>query len=156
MVAELKRTGLVDENGLLSDEYFDDGVPFAVRGDGTVLTFTQDDVREVQLAKAAIRAGFEVLCERYGITPDQLEKVYIAGGFGAFLSIEQAVAIGLLPEEIADRTEVVGNTSLAGAVRLLTEPDGGQRLTAIAEGCETIELAEDESFKKRYIEEMSL
>ena len=156
MVAELKRVGLVDETGLMAEPYFEDGFPFAVHADGTILTFKQEDVREVQLAKAAIRAGFETLCERYGIVPDEIGKVYIAGGFGTFLHIDQAVAIGLLPEEIADRAEAVGNTSLAGAIRLLVEPDEVKRLREIADGCETVSLAEDEAFQKRYIESMSL
>ncbi|MEE3468477.1 MAG: ASKHA domain-containing protein, partial [Eubacterium sp.] len=156
MVAELKRTGLIDANGLLSEEYFEDGFPFAMRGDGTILTFNQDDIREVQLAKAAIRAGLDILCERYGIGVEQLDKVYIAGGFGTFLPIDRAVAIGLLPEEIADRTEAVGNTSLAGAIRMLTEPDAEARMEALAAGCETLSLAEDDAFQKRYVEAMSL
>ncbi len=156
MVAELRRVGLADENGLLVDDYFEDGFPFAMRSDGTILAFAQEDVREVQLAKAAIRAGFEILCERFGITTDAIDKVYIAGGFGTFLHIDRAVAIGLLPETLADKTEPVGNTALTGAIRFLMEPEGEERLTALATGCETISLAEDDAFEKRYVEAMTL
>ena len=94
-VYELLKEELVDETGLLDDEYFDDGFPVA---EGIV--FTNKDVREVQLAKSAVRAGLEVLLEEYGADYDQIGKLYIAGGFGQKINLEKAVGIGLLPEEL--------------------------------------------------------
>jgi len=60
----------------------------------------QRDIREVQLAKSAIRSGIEILIRHAGIMYEDIDKVYIAGGFGNYMSIESAAAIGLIPEEL--------------------------------------------------------
>ena len=64
--AELLRNGLIDETGAMSEDYFDDGFPLAINEKGEEISFTQKDVREIQLAKSAIRAGFETMLKRYG------------------------------------------------------------------------------------------
>ena len=81
------------------------------------------DVREIQLAKAAVRGGVETLLVRYGISYDDVHKVYLAGGFGYKLDTEKAIAIGMFPEEFQGKIEAIGNSSLAGAVEYLTEQD---------------------------------
>ena len=75
-VAELVREELIDETGCLDEEYFEDGYPLAQLEDGTEIALTQADVREIQLAKAAVRAGVETLFLRYGISKEQVNKVY--------------------------------------------------------------------------------
>ena len=80
--AELVREEIVDETGALDEDYFDDGFPLAKTPDGKEIVFTQKDVREIQLAKAAVRAGVETLLLRYGIKKEEVSKVYLAGGFG--------------------------------------------------------------------------
>lgn len=153
-VAELVKEELVDEMGSLDEDYFDDGFPLAKTPDGREIVFTQQDVREIQLAKAAIRAGVETLVLRYGITKEQVKKVYVAGGFGYKLDKEKAIAIGMLPEEFADKIETVGNSSLAGARQYLRDADGEERLSRIVETSEEIGLSTDKDFNEFYMDGM--
>ena len=80
------------------------------------------DIRKLQLAKAAVRAGVELLMKRAGVTAQDIDEVYLAGGFGTRLNIQSAAAIGLIPPELADKTRAVGNASLDGAHRALCTP----------------------------------
>lgn len=152
--AELLRTGLVDETGMLDEEYFDEGYPLTHDAGGNTIFFTQKDVREIQLAKSAIRAGIETLLLRYGITYDELDKVYLAGGFGFFMDRQKAAAIGMLPRELVEKTAAVGNTSLNGAIRFLTDEKAAATLDILTEGAKEIPLAADAKFNEFYMEYM--
>lgn len=151
MMAELLRQELIDETGLLEDPYFEDGFPLAKTLNGTAIRFTQKDVREVQLAKAAVRAGVETLMKRYGITGREIAHVYLAGGFGFKMDREAAVAVGLLPEELKGKITAVGNSSLAGAVRALTDPDWERRQRKLIENAAEVELSRDADFNEFYM-----
>lgn len=148
-VYELLKEELIDETGLLDDDYFEDGFPVA---EGIV--FTGKDVREVQLAKSAVRAGLEVLLQVYGADYDRIGKLYIAGGFGQKINLEKAVGIGLLPEELLDRMIPVGNSSLAGAVLAARDPDVLARMRAVGENAEEAALAENPLFSDLYMDHM--
>ncbi len=91
----------------MEEDYFDDGFPLAVSSDGTEISFFQKDVREIQLAKSAVRAGLETLILNFGASYEDIEAIYIAGGFGYKMDIVKAVGIGLLPEECQDKIEAV-------------------------------------------------
>jgi Uncharacterized metal-binding protein len=108
----------VDETGRMEDPYFDDGVPLAPCADGRPILFMQKDIRELQLAKSAVRAGIEIILQEAGLTMGDVDVVYLAGGFGQKLRLESAVAIGLLPKELADKTRPSGNSSLGGCVKI--------------------------------------
>lgn len=151
-VAELLRLGLVDETGCMDDFYFEDGYPLAETADGTIIYLTQKDIREIQLAKAAVRAGLETLFLRYDITKEEISRVYLAGGFGFNLNCRKAVEIGLLPKELEDKVEIIGNSSLSGAVKCLMEQDGWERVTKLAEGAQEITLSADRDFNRLYME----
>ena len=153
-VAELLKCGLVDETGLLADEYFDTGFPLT--NTENPIFFTQQDIRQFQLAKAAVRTGIEVLTKEYGITIAEIEKVYIAGGFGYHLNIEKSASIGLIPPELADRAVAVGNTSLAGAVKYLSDPNALHILQRIKNASEDIILANDGDFQELYLKNTCL
>ncbi len=152
--AELLRTELIDETGLLDEDYFDDGFPLGTSADGSEIVFLQKDVREIQLAKAAVRAGIETLLLRYGAKKEEVKRVYLAGGFGYRLNTEKAVAIGMIPEEFADRIEAVGNSSLAGAVRYAGDPAGKGKLQKLTAVSEEISLSSDKDFNELYMEHM--
>lgn len=152
-VAELLKEGLIEESGLLDESYFDQGFPLAETRDGRKILLTQRDIREVQLAKAAIRAGIETLIVRYGIKRHQVRRVYLAGGFGFHLDPYKAVVIGLLPEEFLNRIEVVGNSCLSGAAEYLLEQKK-DCVEHILEVSEEIALAADPCFKEIYMESM--
>ena len=152
-IAELIDKEYVDETGRLAEEYFEEGFVLAKAPAGKKITFTQKDVREIQLAKSAVRAGIEVLLRRFGVTYEQVKKVYLAGGFGFHISQEKSMIIGLLPPEFAGKIDAVGNSSLGGALRYLQE-DGKEVITGIREICEEIDLSTDADFNDLYMDYM--
>lgn len=151
---ELLKEGLIDETGMLDETYFDEGFELGKTPEGQPVVYTQSDIREIQLAKSAVRAGFETLIKRYGVSYNQIDKVYLAGGFGYKMDIEKAVGIGLFPAELKDRIIPVGNSSLKGAVRYLTEADSVDRTSYIVEHAEEISLAMDDDFNQLYMDYM--
>lgn len=154
ITAELVAAELVDETGLLEDDYFDDGVLIAKDKNGEDIVFTQQDVREIQLAKAAVRAGVEVLVKKYGLRLDDVDTVYLAGGFGFRLNIEKAISIGLLPESFADKIQIAGNTSLKGAALCLLDEGKISEIEKIVENCDEVSLGSDKDFNSAYMDSM--
>lgn len=152
-IAELVQEKLVDETGLL-DENLEDGFLLGVTPQGEEIRFTERDVREVQLAKAAVRAGMETLLLRYGITPEQVDTIYLAGGFGLKIDQEKAIAIGMLPAGFRGKIDAVGNTSLQGAIRYLLEAAIEDKAEAVIRNSQEVCLAEDQDFTDRYVEYM--
>lgn len=151
---ELLKEGLIDDTGLLKEEYFQEGYPLGRDPSGHPITFSQKDVREIQLAKSAVRAGLETLILRYGISYSQIETVYIAGGFGYQLDLHKSVGIGLLPKECESRLEAVGNSCLKGAMAKLLRLDGEQAISAIRKVSEEIRLSNDKDFNELYMDYM--
>ena len=111
----------IDEHGTLQGEWFEKGVPYVVDEDKDVNTgidaiyITQKHIRQMQLAKAAVRCGIDYLVEKFGCTMQEIDHVYVAGGFGYYLDIEAAFGVGLLPEAFRKKTTACGNTALSGA-----------------------------------------
>ena len=112
------------------------------------------DIRAVQLAKAAIAAGIQTLLETANVPPEEVDTLYIAGGFGSHLRVESAVAIGLLPEELAGRARVLGNAALAGAARVLLDVGEKQKLEQIAASSVHINLGGNPKFNEHYVDQM--
>jgi uncharacterized 2Fe-2S/4Fe-4S cluster protein (DUF4445 family) len=110
----------------------------------------QSDIRELQLAKAAIASGFRLLLRRLGLRAGDLESVYLAGAFGNYVSVESAIAIGLI-EAPAKVVRAVGNTALHGAKLLLLSPEAGDR-----PGIEHVSLAAEPDFEDEYVGCMAL
>lgn len=152
-VAELLTAGVIDATGKLSEPYFTEGYPLGQNCRREIIRLMQSDIREIQMAKAAIRAGIEVLCKHGGISCDEIERVYLAGGFGYFLDIKKAAAIGIIPQELEEKTIPAGNTALKGALQFLEEPDFA-RLEKIRAQTEEVVLAEDDGFEELYVHSM--
>lgn len=110
-VAQILKEEKADRTGCLADEYFELG---CIAGRTLV---KQEEIRELQKAKAAVYTGIVLLAKEYGVLLDDIQKVYIAGGLGFYLDMESAFEIGLFPKEFIGKTDVVGNTSLEGAYR---------------------------------------
>jgi len=140
IAASLWQEEMIDENGTLTDAYFETGVPVQK------LRITQADIRELQMGKAAIRAGIEVLLEKMSF-----ERLYLAGGFGTELDVKSAIAIGLLPQESRNCVIVKGNTSLLGLQKFLRDENGEKRVQQIVEESKEIILAEEGNFEEKYI-----
>ncbi len=152
--ASLLQEEIMDETGLLDEDYFDDGYVLAQTEDGRDITFTQKDIRELQLAKAAVRAGMETLLVRYGVGYNELEHVYVAGGFGVHLNMEKAAAIGLIPQELLGKVKAVGNTSLGGAGIYGRDPEAEERCRKMIACGTEVDLSTDKSFQEFYVDSM--
>ena len=153
-VYELLQDELIDETGVLEEDYFDDGFELAKTPEGEPISFTQKDVREIQLAKSAVRAGLETLLLRYGVTYDEIDKVFLAGGFGYRIDLEKSIGIGLLPEELREKIVTVGNSSLGGAGKYLMEADAPERMEKMMGECEEVALSTDKDFIQFYTDYM--
>ncbi|MBI2298315.1 MAG: DUF4445 domain-containing protein [Armatimonadetes bacterium] len=121
---------------------------------GEELTLTGKDVREVQLAKASIRASIESLLARAGVTPDDIAHVYLAGGFGSYLRVESAKRIGLLPDVPSERIEVVGNGAGAGARLALISRHELAAAEELARRVDVLYLATDPVYQMQFPEQM--
>jgi len=114
---------------------------------------TQKDIREFQLAKAALASGMQILLNKLGISFSEVDKVYIAGGFGNFLNIENVIYTGLI-ETTEDKIIKFGNTALIGAKIFLFEEEDFR--SKILNKTEHINLEGDPAFQDIYIEKMML
>lgn len=176
-IAALLRQGIVDETGLLAEPYFTEGISIRILDEkhyqfvpgrsGDSLYMTQQDVRNLQMAKAAVRAGIEVLFEKINERRQdkpqtggrQAVHVCLAGGFGYYLDVESAFYIGLLPEHMRGSVRAVGNTSLMGAYRvgrdLWLHKTDKRALEQSLASIESINLAGQEDFERWYIQHMN-
>jgi uncharacterized 2Fe-2S/4Fe-4S cluster protein (DUF4445 family) len=116
---------------------------------------SQGDIRQVQLAKGAVRAGIDLLLERNGLNAAGVDRALIAGSFGYHLTVRSLVDIGLFPPEFDGKVEYVGNTSRTGAEALLTNADSRKTLQNVSAAVEAVELANDEGFTKAFVAAMA-
>ncbi len=149
----LVRAGIADDTGALDDRWREVGYPLT-GGNGSSLRFTQADVRQIQLAKAAVAGGIATLLRERGLDYDDVEAVFLAGGFGSYLKPESAAAIGLIPPRLLSKVTAVGNAAGHGAVRLLLFKDELERIEHLARSIRYVELSSDPFFSERFVEEM--
>jgi len=170
--AELLRTGLVDFTGrLLAPEEMDGGLSPALqdrlieREDGMAfvlatpdgdapIVLTQRDVRELQLAKAAIRTGVDLLLEHAGLRAVDLDEFCIAGGFGSYIDKSNAMRLGLIPELPEENLSFIGNGALVGARLALLSRTLRRRGAQVARQAEHLQLAGTPDFQTRFSEAM--
>jgi uncharacterized 2Fe-2S/4Fe-4S cluster protein (DUF4445 family) len=126
----------------------------SLRVSGEVV-LTQKDVRQVQLAKAAIRAGLEALLDSAKVGVEDVKRVLVAGSFGYHLRPESLAGAGLLPPVLAARVEAAGNTCKSGAVTLLTSDGARHELLSVAKRVRSVELSNDEAFGRRFVSHMA-
>lgn len=115
---------------------------------------TRSDIREVQLAKAAIASGIRILAEQAGAALADIEKVYLAGGFGNFIGLDSACRIGLFPAALRARIVPVGNAAGSGSVRLLVSEQARRRAEALRQATRCVELAATPDFNDVYTDEL--
>jgi len=165
-LAQLYQAGIVDRGGRM-------GVHPRVRGKGRQrefvlvsvderdddrpdITFTQEDVRELQLAKGAMRAGINVLLETNGLVAGDIDRVIIAGAFGTYIDVTSAIAVGMLPALPLDRFRQVGNAAGMGAKLALISRSKRAEAQAIASRVGYVELAADPQFARTFAQAMYL
>ncbi len=154
-VADMLELGLIDREGSLSMLYQKNGYLIARTKEGWEVKLTQADIREFQMAKAAIAAGVELLTKESGCD-GKVNKYVLAGGFGNGLSVNKCIKTGMLPKEAGGRTGSVGNTALKGAVRLLKEGETGKiQIEKLLLRIRHLQLAECEEFQACYLKHMN-
>ena len=116
---------------------------------------TQQDVRQVQLAKGAIASGIALLQRVAGAPDDRVSELMLAGGFGNYVSIPSAVRIGLIPSLPLDRIRYVGNAASLGAQACLLSEAERQRAAAIARRIEHVSLAAHPDFEQVFVDAMN-
>ena len=162
IIYELRKNDIIDENGILIDKYIQNG--YKIYKD---IALTQDDIRQFLLAKAAIRAGLEILLEESGIIYSDVDKLYISGGFGSSIDIHKASSIGIIPSQLSDKAEAVGNSSIGGAITLASSLGGKcddtfdiskkvndvniDYLEAITSNAEEVNLSLHKEFQNKYM-----
>jgi uncharacterized 2Fe-2S/4Fe-4S cluster protein (DUF4445 family) len=150
-------SGLIDavysmlKNGIIEDSGYMESEEFKIT-DNVILT--QKDIREVQNAKAAIAAGLKILVKRSGYKYSEIDKLYLAGGFGTVMNVESSTGIGLIPAELKDKVIPAGNTSLAGTSMLLLDKANIETIDSIRKMTQYIELSQDNEFTEEYVDNM--
>jgi len=139
---------MLNENTLSIDGNIDGD--FIIPKISSEIKITQQDVREVQLAKSAIAAGINRLLSIAGISYDDLDNILLAGGFGNYINIKNAIRIGLLPDVDLDKYIQMGNTAGNGAVLALKSDDFIPEMEKLKEKMEYIELSNDPDFSMEY------
>jgi len=143
LIAALLETEDIDGSGLL------EGGAYRL---SERVTLTQKDVREVQLAKAAIRAGIELLAWKMDKGVEDIRKVYLAGAFGNYLAPASACRIGMLPSCLEDRVVPIGNAAGEGAKLCALSGGAYAYSQSLAKGTEFLELASLPQFQDCYVD----
>jgi uncharacterized 2Fe-2S/4Fe-4S cluster protein (DUF4445 family) len=123
---------------------------------GAAITFTQKDVRELQLAKGAMRTGIEVLLQSQGLSEHEIDEVIIAGAFGTYIDVESAISIGMLPRLPLNRFRQVGNAAGMGAKLALISTRKRAEAQALAWKVGYVELATIPGFSQIFAQSMYL
>lgn len=155
LVSELLRVGILDASGLLAEQYRERGFLLGKTVSGEPIVFTQGDVRALQLAKGAIRAGIEALLAAAGVHASEVARIYLAGGFGVRMDETAAIGIGLLPEEFRGRIQAVGNSSLSGAIFAGGCAQLDAACKALLAQCRQVTLADQPEFEENYVRYMN-
>lgn len=143
--AALLELGFLDETGALED-----GVIELTNH----VILTQKDIRALQLAKGAIAAGIDTLLEMTNTAYEEIEVLYVAGGFGSHLNIDSAAKIGLIPETLSQKVKVIGNAALDGATQILLDAQKLEEARTIAADAQYLHLGGNTKFNDLFVENM--
>jgi uncharacterized 2Fe-2S/4Fe-4S cluster protein (DUF4445 family) len=168
LLGELFFTGLVDKSGHIDrqaptprvrvrDKVAEYVVCWAAEsGEDHDIVLTESDIVGLIRAKAAIYAGFEVLCQSVGVDLADVEQILIGGAFGQYLNVEKAIRIGLLPDQPVERFHFLGNTSANGAYSALLCVDLRHEVLNFAAKMTYLELSADNTFMDAYTSSLFL
>ncbi len=165
LIAELRKLELIDEKGKLltqdnlryakrvtSDERSQP--QFLVSGGDKPISLTQQDIRELQLAKGAIRSGVDILLRKWGAAPDDIDVVYLAGAFGNYVRRESVLRIGMLPPFPLEKLKPVGNAAGQGAKLCLLNQGEWIEAQQLAERVQYCELSYYKGFSDTFIDNL--
>ena len=165
LVAVLLERGVIDESGrLLPPQDAPEDMRRYLTEDGQgngvfhltkAVSLTARDVRNLQLAKAAVAGGIRVLLEQRSVTADDIASVELAGGFGNYLSPENVVRIGMLPRACLSKIRPLGNAALAGASMLALDGENWRKLAEIPKKCRYLELSGRDDFSRAFTDSLT-
>jgi len=168
LLAEMFITGVMDKAGNINPGLDTPRVREGERGSEYVVVWSQEtatgqdiainkvDIDNLLRAKAAVYAGFSVLARRVGMDLSTVKQVLIAGAFGQYLNVEQAIQIGLLPDMPREKFKFLGNTSILGAYMALLSRENRQRVAAVAQRMTYLELSANSSFHDEWVSALFL
>ncbi len=164
--AEMRKNEIIDRRGVFQKKHplvqHDGKQPYlrltqpSENHQNHAILINRADIQEVQLAKGAIRSGIEILCQKAGILPEQVDQWLIAGAFGTHLDIASAIEIGMFPAVPFERFQQIGNAAGVGAKEMLINNDQRRQIEAIINQIEYIELTAEASFSDTYMLALSL
>ena len=163
VIAEMYLAGIIDSDGVIagalaarSERIHSDGRTFSyLLHDGPQrILVTQNDVRQVQLAKAALYAGVRLLQDRAGI--DRIDRIRLAGAFGSRIDPKYAMVLGLIPDCGLDRVDSAGNAAGMGALIALLNQGARAEIEETVRGIEKIETAVEAKFQQYFIDAMAI
>lgn len=165
-LAEMRQKGVIDRTGNFADSVIakrirkkDDGDEYVLAYKGEYgakkdICITENDIKNILRAKAAIFAGIRIMMSQMELDFDCLDKVVIAGGFGSFLNVKDAISIGMLPDLPLDKYEYVGNSSVQGALEVLLDIDRKKKEIEIARAMTYLELSIGNQFMEEFVQAM--
>ena len=168
--SEFLRAGLIEPSGRIKPpEEIEDNLSSKViadgdggnsivlyRGQGGAVKLTQEDVRSLQTAKGAIRAGISVLLDKAGVAPEDVDEIFIAGAFGSNLDKEALFGIGLFDPLWQKRSiRTVGDAALDGAVKALFSEEARAEAARLAKETKYVSLSANPGFEREFINNMS-
>lgn len=169
VLAEARSIDLLDRNGRINRDVgsevrkvirvTDDhgcGLYIASNDSGIDIVVSEADIALLLQAKAAVAAGITVLLHQAGLAPEDVERVYVAGGFGLHLNKANAIACGLLPGFQASQVELIGNSALAGAYLALTSAEALAEMEQLSTAIKTVELNAVPEFEDAFIDHLAL
>ena len=139
IISELLKNNIIDETGYMDCEVYN------ITDD---ISINQQDIRQYQLAKSAVCSAMITLMNMQNITFSDIDKLYISGGFSGGLNVQNAVATGLLPRELKEKTVILNNSSLLGTVKYAIE---GGKPSELVNGADYIDLATNHEFSELFI-----
>lgn len=158
LIAALRKADIIDDSGKMTSQEDNPAVftlvPAEEGAEGKPVYLTQKDVREVQLAKAAIAAGICLLEEELGITEEDIAQVCIAGAFGNYMNPHSACDIGLIPLSLKEKIIPIGNAAGEGAKIALLNRDELEDSKKMAEEISFVELAASPKFQDCFVDEL--
>jgi len=163
-ITEMFLTGVIDQKGRFIKglntnrirESFEGPEFLFYSDDRTDIVLTEVDIENILRAKAAIYAGISLLLKKVSFTLDDIDRVYIAGGFGNYLNVDKAIIIGMLPDLPKEKFRFLGNTSVAGAYLCLLSDNMRKEAEEIAHKMTNIELSVSRRFMDEYMSALFL
>lgn len=145
------KSGKINRDGIISEPFFEKGINIMN------IHIDMDILRQFILAKSAVAAGIDAIVATADISLSDIDNIYISGGFGLYLNLNNAIDIGLFPVEFRGKLNIVGNTSLHGAFEILCNESYVDEMNYLTKDkIKLIQLAENDIYKKRLIEHMHL